>query len=110
MPKATVQIITSTLHNLALPALVDELGSLKTQIAELETREKSLRDELIARGSATADGRNYSASITEAVRWTLDAKSVRSEMGDPWWNARCRQGVVTTVAVKPRPVSVQLAA
>ena len=110
MPKATVQIITRSLHYLALPALVDELGTLKVQIAELETREKSLRDELIARGSATAEGRNYSASITEAVRWTLDAKSVRSEMGDTWWNARCRRGVVTTVAVKPRPVSVQLAA
>ena len=105
MPKATVQIITRSLHYLALPALVDELGTLKVQIAELETREKSLRDELIA-----AEGRNYSASITEAVRWTLDAKSVRSEMGDTWWNARCRRGVVTTVAVKPRPVSVQLAA
>jgi hypothetical protein len=110
MPKATVQTITRPLHNLALPALVDELGPLKAEIAELEAREKSLRDELIARGSATAEGRSYSASITEAVRWTLDARSVRSEMGDAWWNARCRRGVVTTVAVKPRPVSVQLAA
>jgi hypothetical protein len=110
MPKATVQTITSTLHNFALPALVDELGTVKAQIAELETRERSLRDELIARGPATAEGLCYSASITEAVRWTLDAKSVRSEMGDAWWNTRCRQGVVTTVAVKPRLVSVQLAA
>jgi hypothetical protein len=110
MPKATVQNITSALHNLALPALVDELGDLKAQIAELEAREKSLRDELIARGSSIAEGRSYSASITEAVRWTLDAKSVRSEMGDAWWNARCQQAVVTTVAVKPRAGSAQLAA
>jgi hypothetical protein len=110
MPKATAQIITRSLHNLALPALVDELGDLKAQIAELETREKGLREELIARGSATAEGQSYSASITEAVRWTLDAKVVRSEMGDAWWNERCRQAVVTTVAVKPRVVSAQLAA
>jgi hypothetical protein len=110
MPKAAVQTITRSLHNLALPALVDELGCLKAHMAELETREKSLRDELIARGSAIAEGLSYSTSITEAVRWTLDAKSVRSEMGDAWWNTRCRQGVVTTVALKPRPVSVQLAA
>jgi hypothetical protein len=110
MPKATAQTITRSLHNLALPTLVDELGDLKARIAELETREKSLRHELIARGSAIAEGRSYSASITEAVRWTLDAKAVRSEMGDAWWNARCRQAVVTTVAVKPHPVSAQLAA
>jgi hypothetical protein len=64
----------------------------------LRPAKKSRRDELIARGSATAEGRSYSASITEAVRWTLDAKAVRSEMGDAWWNTRCRQGVVTTVA------------
>jgi len=109
MPKATNHSIT-TLHNVALPALVDELGALKAQIAELEAREKSLPDELIGRGSAIADGVLYGATITEAVRWTLDAKTVRSEMGDGWWNARCRQGVVTTVAVKPRAAVVRLAA
>ena len=88
---------------------VDELGTLKVQIADLEAREKALRDELIGRGSAVVEGMLYSASITEAVRWTLDAKAVRSEMGDAWWNARCRQAVVTTVAVKAR-AAVRLAA
>jgi hypothetical protein len=109
MAKAAAQFTTSTLHNLPLPALVDEFGALKAQIAELETREKALRTELIGRGSADADGTHYSASITEAVRWTIDAKAVRSEMGDAWWNARCRQALVTTVAVKPR-AAVRLAA
>ena len=110
MPKATAQTTTSTLHNLALPAIVDELGTLKAQIADLEAREKALRDELINRKSALAEGTLYSASITEAVRWTLDAKAVRSEMGDAWWNARCRQAVVPMVAVKARAAIVQLAA
>jgi hypothetical protein len=108
MPKATHQNITS-LHNLPLPVLVDELGTLRAQIAELEVREKLLRDELIGRGSAATDGAFYSASITDAVRWTLDTRSVKAEMGEAWWTARCRQGVVTTVAVKPRAVA-QIAA
>src|ERR1700735_455205 len=71
MPKATAQH-TTTLHNLPLPALVDELGSVKAQIPELEVREKSLRDELIGRGWAAVDGSLYSATITEgcAGRWT----------------------------------------
>jgi hypothetical protein len=102
MPKATGHFITNPLHNLPLPAVVDELGGLKAQIAELETREKALRAELIRRGTAAVEGAAYSATITEAVRWTLDSKAVRAEMGDGWWTARCRQGVVTTVTVAPR--------
>jgi len=31
-------------------------------------------------------------------------------MGEAWWNARCRQSLVTTVAVKPLAVAVRLAA
>ena len=111
MPKAVANIASvSPHHNLPLGDLADQLGALKAEIAALEAREKALRDELIARATATVDGALYTASITEAVRWTLDAKAVRGEMGDAWWNARCRQGVVTTVAVKPRAVAQQLAA
>jgi hypothetical protein len=65
---------------------------------------------LIDRRTTCAEGAVYSASITEAVRWTLDSKAVRAEMGDGWYDARCRQSVVTTVAVKARPAPVQLAA
>jgi hypothetical protein len=42
------------------------------------------------------------------MRWTLDAKAVRAEMGEDWWNGRCKQALVTTVAA--RAVSVKLAA
>jgi hypothetical protein len=44
------------------------------------------------------------------VRWTLDTKAVKSEMGVFWWDARCRQSLVTTVAVKPRVAVAKLAA
>src|SRR5258708_24258730 len=111
MPKATSNIAPiSPFHNIAAGDLVDQLGTVKAQIADLETREKALRDELIHRGGSTVDGAAFSASITAAVRWTLDAKTVKSEMGEAWWNARCRRSLVTTVAVKPRAVAVRLAA
>jgi hypothetical protein len=109
--KATTNIATlSPFHNIAAGDLVDQLGTVKAQIADLETREKALRDELIHRGGGTVDGAAFSASITEAVRWTLDAKTVKAEMGEAWWNPRCRQSLVTTVAVKPLAVAVRLAA
>ena len=108
MPKAIP--IISPFHNLSAGDVADQLGALKAEIAELEAREKSLRDELIRRGDAEIEGAVYRATITDAVRWTIDAKAVRSEMGEPWWNARCRQALVTTVAVKALAVASKLAA
>jgi hypothetical protein len=108
MPKATV--ILSPFHNLSAGDLVDQLGKLKAQIADLETREKALRGALIARCTTAAEGSLYCATITDAVRWTLDTKAVKAEMGATWYDAHCRQSVVTTVATKPRAVVVKLAA
>jgi hypothetical protein len=83
MPKAASNIIAvSPHHNIAAGDLVDQLGTIKAQITDLETREKALRDELIHRGATSIDGAAFSASVTEAVRWTLDAKAVKTEMGE----------------------------
>src|ERR1700720_4280715 len=110
MPKAIVSIPLSPYHNLPAGDLADQLGSVKAEIAALEDREKSLRDELIRRGGAEIEGAVYRATISDAVRWTLDAKAVRGEMGDAWWNARCRQSLVTSVSVKALAASPKLAA
>jgi hypothetical protein len=109
--KAVANIASvNPLHNLAPQALVDQLGALKAEIAALEARETALRDELLCRGLTEAEGVRFSATVTQAVRWTLDTKAVKAEMGAPWWDARCRQSLVTTVAVKPRVAIVKLAA
>ena len=65
---------------------------------------------MIRRGDAEIEGTFYRATISDAVRWTLDAKTVRSDMAEPWWNGRCRQSLVTTVAVKALAVVSKLAA
>ena len=66
MPKATA--ILSSFHNLSASDLADRLGTLKAEIAELEAREKALRDELIRRGVPAVEGAVYDATITAAVR------------------------------------------
>ena len=108
MPKATP--ILSVFDNRPAGDLADELGTVKAQIAELETREKALRDELIRRGVPTIEGATYSATITEAIRWTLNTAAIKAEMGLPWYDARCRQSRVTTVAVKALAAPARLAA
>src|SRR5580704_9368529 len=108
MPKATANI--SQFHNLPVGEIVDQLGGLKAAIADLEKRQKALRDELLKRCVIEAEGAQYAAAVTQAVRWTLDTKAVRSEMGDAWFDRRCRQSLVTTVTVAARAVSPKLAA
>src|SRR5260221_1813171 len=108
MPKAIA--IISPFHNLPVGEIVDQLGSVKAEIADLETRENSLRAELLKRCVIEAEGAVYAAAVTQAVRWTLDAKAVRSEMGDSLWNGRCKQALGTTVTVAARAVAPKLAA
>ncbi len=95
----------TSFNNRSVGDLVDELGSLKAEIAELEAREKTLRDELVARGAGEVDGDLYRATVSEAVRWTLDSAKVKAEMGERWWTARCRRALVTTVSVKAHAAS-----
>jgi hypothetical protein len=109
MPKATA--ILSQFHNIPAGDLADRLGAVKAEIADLETREKALRDELIRRNVPAIEGDAYSATITDAVRWTLDTKAIKTEMGASWYDARCRQSLVTTVKTAARAaVAVQIAA
>jgi len=111
MPKAPAIIASSNpFHNLSAGQLADQLGALKADIADLETREKQLRDELVRRGLSEVEGNLFRATISEAVRWTIETAKVKEEMGEAWWNARCRQGLVTTVAVKARSGVTRLAA
>jgi hypothetical protein len=44
----------------------------------LQTREKELRDELLARAVEQVEGTSFGATITRSIRWTLDtAKTER---------------------------------
>jgi hypothetical protein len=111
MAKATENIASvSAFHNHSAGDLADQFGTLKAEIADLEAHQKAVRDELIRRGGSEVEGALFRVIVSDAVRWTLDAKTVRAEMGEDWWIARCRNAMVTTVAVKPLAVATKLAA
>ena len=99
MPKAIP--ILSPFHNLPTGDLVDQLGGLKAAIADLEKRQKAVRDELLSRAVEQVEGAQFGATITHSVRWTLDTKAVKAEMGEGWYDKHCRQTAVTTVNVEP---------
>ena len=99
MPRAIP--IVSQFHNLPIGEIADRLGGIKATIADLEKREKALRDELLARGVSQVEGSQFGALITQSIRWTLDTRALKDEMGEGWYDAHCRQSAVTTVTVEP---------
>jgi hypothetical protein len=103
MPKATGDIIPiTTLHNLPLGEIVDQLGRVKAEAAEIKAREDLLKAELTTRGVSEAESDLFRATVTVASRWTLDAEHVKAEMGVGWYDSRCKIGSVTTVRVSAR--------
>jgi len=106
MPKAdnhlTAVPSVSPFHNLTVGAIVDRLGTLKAQLADLKADEEALRGELIARKVAAAEGDLFRATVTEALRETLDTERVKAELGERWYSSHCKIGVTTTVRVSAR--------
>jgi hypothetical protein len=111
MAEATVQsIVPRPLHNLALGEIVDQLGRVKAEAAEIKAREDLLKAELAARDMREAEGDLFRATVTVASRWTLDAERVKAELGESWYLARCKIGSVTTVRVTARTGATRAAA
>jgi hypothetical protein len=103
MPKATADITSlRPLHNPPLGEIVDQLGRVKAEAAEIKAREDLLKAELTARDVSEAEGALFRATVTVASRWTLDAERVKAEMGVGWYDSRCKVGTVTTVRVSAR--------
>lgn len=86
---------------------VDALAELRGHIKELQTIEKSLCKELTGdlaldtetpQGlAARLNGVNHYLTVAEVSRWTLDTKAVKAEMGEQWYDERCKVGTVRTV-------------
>ena len=86
---------------------VDFAARLRQSIAELSKFEKALTADLTggvefeketAQGnSVKIPGIEFYASVTETVRWSLDTKAVKAEMGAEWYDERCKMATVRGV-------------
>ena len=75
MPKAIP--IISAFHNLSAGDLADEHGQLCAQIADLETRNRTIAGELIRRGIAEAEGALFRGLVVaETMVSTLDRQGI----------------------------------
>lgn len=104
MAKTTVNLtsIPSIFDNLSIGEIVDQLGNAKTEAAEIKAREDALKAALIAKSVTEAEGVLFRATVSEALRETLDSEKIRGEMGACWCSLHSKFAVVTAVRVSAR--------
>ena len=91
--------ISKVRANTAITEIVDQLGSVKAQIAALTRVEKSLKDALVAKGAGEYDGLTFRATVSESTRETLDMEAVRGKLSPQFIAAHTNVTDVTTVRV-----------
>jgi hypothetical protein len=101
--------VITTLHNLSVGEIADQLGHTKAEAAEIKAREDALKAELIARGVTEAEGALFRATVSEATRWTLDAARIKEEMGELWSVAHSKVSTVSSLRVTARTGARQAA-
>lgn len=76
-------------HNIA--AIIDEVGTLDRKIKALQKDRKTMVEHLTGLKHGKHDGLSFVATVVEKIDWRLDTKAVKLEMGDPWYDKRCKQ-------------------
>lgn len=95
----------TTLSQRKLENIVDELGLLKAQIAELRETEKLLQAELIGTEQSRIEGKLFQAAIIEAKRQTVDVKALRETFGEKFLQPYLKTKYYTAVRVSARSES-----
>ncbi len=72
-------------------SVVDQLASVKAQIADLTAVEKSLTDNLKEQGAGTYKGTAHYLVISESVRSTLNMKKVREKLSRQFIKANSKE-------------------
>ena len=85
-----------------LASTVDQLGNIKAQLAELQRKERELKDILIEQGPGEYDGDMFRATVSTSERGTLDMEAVRAKLSPQFITANTNVTEVTAVRVVAR--------
>lgn len=78
--------------------VVDELGRIQAQIAELRIREKELKGEIFATGDTEGD--LFKAAIIEAERRQVDWKAIAQKLNPSHQLVRAHSVTKTVTSIK----------
>ena len=91
--------------SVALANIVDDLGTVKAEIAALQEKEKALVAKLKLTGLDEIDGTLFRATISTAERETVDIKALRADLGEDIIKTYLRSTPVATCRVSARKTS-----
>ena len=82
--------------------VIDRLGHLKAQLAELLSEEKTLKTSIIDMGVGAHEGELFRVTVSESERETLDMEAVRGKLTPQFIRAHTIVTDVVTVRVTSR--------
>jgi hypothetical protein len=85
-----------------LKQLIDAYGLLKAELAELNLREKALKEALADLSAGSYEGEQFRLSIAESERETLDMAAVREHLSRQFIQAHTNVTPVRTLRVVAR--------
>lgn len=83
-------------------AMTDALGAVRDAqklLKVIETEGKKNFDDFA--GGTLLEGLTHAGSIVEKVDWRIDTKAVIEEMGQDWYDKRCKQVLSRSVRIAP---------
>jgi hypothetical protein len=89
-----------TTHN--LKPLVDDLGRLQAQAADITAKMAEIKSQLVSAGVDAIDGELFRVTVSHSERESLDLDAVRAKLTPQFIRAHTRVTPVTTVRVKAR--------
>lgn len=92
-----VETLDEFVSELNRAALADIGAKVKSACDKLALVDKSIKTRIIDRGEECIIGEIFKATLIESVRWTLDTKAVKAEMGEDWTIARSKQSTSRSV-------------
>lgn len=63
-----------------LGALVDRLGALKAEIADLESQAEALKAKLVESGEEVVEGSSFRVAVSRSLRVNVDWKAVAAKL------------------------------
>jgi hypothetical protein len=85
-----------------IPSIVDALGDVRAKLADLEKREKELKQTLIDSGPGEYEGHLFKANVSTGSRTTLDTENLKKILDPAILQKFSRVSAFTQVKVMAR--------
>ncbi|MEO6607825.1 MAG: hypothetical protein ABIN69_05090 [Aestuariivirga sp.] len=95
-------------HNLSAALLADMIGQLDRKAKDATAELDAAKDAFKARGVLIAEGEAFSVMLQKTIRATLDTATVKTEMGQSWYDDHCKLAEISTLRIaasKPAAVA-----